>query len=527
MRFKLLIILLPFLFSCSAIFVSNRNVRFNKPTETDKVEVRAFSRGTTVIESKNKTFKLRNKEKGYIVDVKRAKHRSKSTVIMPTKFNYLKIIDVLIPLAADVFLFTANDDVSGKIRGSVFMVGLFGWIGPFVGPWKLYDKSYSLPEPLPLPQREKNQAFIQNIDYRTTIPKENRKSYEYSNYKGFLSQTIIKKQNFKDSLNTKPYSFDNYELKVLDVFKLKDTNETFYLNKLSDLKLNVTVKSLEEHSIHEAKKVIASVELSLLNNFNQNSLVKKEVEATSNWSRFYSFQEGLNVNQRNDVIEDALAQFLKDVEVQHVLTNYKSQQAVNNPEANKKTILNSNTVKSLPEAVKAVVTIITKDGYGSGCIVSNDGYITTNSHVIANNDASIIVQLNDSTQHKATIIVANLKEDLALLKIEAALDYAFGIDKLLPIEVGQEVYAIGASNIDDYSMSVSKGIISTIRKVDGQTFIQTDGSINRGNSGGALINKEGKLYGIITAKMIGDGIEGVGFVIPYTKLEEALSIKFE
>ena len=525
MKIKGIILFLPFLFSCSAIVMKERKVRFDKTAESDNVEVRAISNGTLVKENKNKTYTVRNREQGYIISASRKKHRTQSTVINPTKFNYFKIIDFIIPAVADVLLFTQDN---GKLNAPIFFVGLFGWIGPFVGPWKYYEKSYSLPEPLPLPQRGADQSFVQSIDYKMVVPKENRALHNYKKYDHFLAKTNVFSKSFNDSLIIKNYSFDKQESNVLGGFNLRDTNETFFVNKLNDLKLDVKIKSLEENTIYDAKQLNVKLELSLLNNFNQAALVTKEINASSNWSRAYSFQEGLNANQREDVLEDALAKFLIDGEVQQVLTSYKSQKIDKATGSNEMVLPNSaNAIKTLPEAVKAVVTIITKDSYGSGCIISSNGYIITNSHVITNNDTAITVQLHDSTQHKATLIVANLKEDLALLKIDTTLQNVFGLDKTLAIEIGQEVYAIGASNIDDYSMSVSKGIISTIRKVDGQTFIQTDGSINRGNSGGALISKDGKLYGIITAKMIGDGIEGVGFAIPYTKIEEALNIKFQ
>tara|TARA_R110001592_G_scaffold291629_2_gene561064 strand:+ start:180 stop:1757 length:1578 start_codon:yes stop_codon:yes gene_type:complete len=525
MKVRYLLFVLPFLYSCSAILLKEQAVTFNKNNIADSVEVRAISNGAILKENKDQTVTLRNKEKGYIITSSRKKHRPQSKIINRSKFNYLKIVDILIPAAADVLLFTTD---LGPLNSTTFFLGVFGWIGPFITPGKLYEKSFTIPEPLPLPQRNPNQAYIQAIDYSIAVPKQNRSSYTYSNYQNFLDKKGGIKKTFKDSLTTPVYMFDQPNSKILDPFNLRDTNNTFFKNKISDLKLQVNITSFEENIIGGAKQINVKADLSLINNFNNNSLITKEIAASTNWMRSYSFQDGLNSLQRNDVIEDALANFLVDEETQAALINYKGQIVEEKKEANEILITKEkDIVNTLPSAVKAVVTIITKYGYGSGCIISKDGYIITNSHVIANNDTNIIVQLNDSTRHKATLIVANLKEDLALLKIDTTLNYVFGFDNTLPIEVGQEVFAIGSSNIDDYSMSVSKGIISTIRKVDGQTYIQTDGSINRGNSGGALINKEGKLYGIITAKMIGDGIEGVGFVIPYSKIEEALHIKFE
>ncbi|WP_320169150.1 DegQ family serine endoprotease [Maridesulfovibrio sp.] len=152
---------------------------------------------------------------------------------------------------------------------------------------------------------------------------------------------------------------------------------------------------------------------------------------------------------------------------------------------------------------------------GSGFIISDDGYIVTNNHVVASADEIKVKLQNDGRDYTAKLIGRDKETDLALLKIEA--------DKKLPhldfadsekAQVGEWVLAIG--NPFGLGHTVTKGIISAKGRIIGagpfDNFIQTDASINPGNSGGPLIDMNGKVVGINTA-IIASG-QGIGFAIP-------------
>ena len=93
------------------------------------------------------------------------------------------------------------------------------------------------------------------------------------------------------------------------------------------------------------------------------------------------------------------------------------------------------------------------------------------------------------------------------------------------LEIGEEVYAIGTPEDMSLNQSVSKGIVSGFRN-DGQSFIQTDVSINRGNSGGPLLDAKSNVIGVVTAKLVGMGTEGIGFAIPIQSALDALNVEF-
>lgn len=155
---------------------------------------------------------------------------------------------------------------------------------------------------------------------------------------------------------------------------------------------------------------------------------------------------------------------------------------------------------------------------GSGIIISADGYIVTNHHVVEN-AKQVKVILNTNDEYAAKLIGTDSKTDLAVIKIEAeGLTWAsFGSSS--GVEVGETVVAIGNPLGMELAGTVTKGIISATNRtieVDGKVFtlLQTDAAINSGNSGGALVNCYGEVIGINSVKLAASGVEGLNFAIP-------------
>ena len=166
---------------------------------------------------------------------------------------------------------------------------------------------------------------------------------------------------------------------------------------------------------------------------------------------------------------------------------------------------------------------------GSGIIMSEDGYILTNNHIVATSSSEsyysvseatkiTVTLFNDETEYEAKIIGTDEQTDLAVIKIEkTGLSKAEFADSD-NIKVGEFAMAVG--NPLGMQSSITCGVVSAVNREvtdsDGKKFtlIQTDAAINSGNSGGALVNSEGKVIGINTLKLSGTGIEGMGFAIP-------------
>lgn len=167
-----------------------------------------------------------------------------------------------------------------------------------------------------------------------------------------------------------------------------------------------------------------------------------------------------------------------------------------------------------------------QQGAGSGVIISQDGYILTNNHVI-NGANSVKVRLRDGTEYDATIIGSDSDNDIALLKVSATglSPATFGDSNSLA--VGDYVVAIG-NPLGELGGTVTDGIISALaRKVtieDTQmTLLQTNAQVNPGNSGGGLFNADGELVGIVNAKQSATEVEGIAFAIPINNVLDILS----
>ena len=158
-----------------------------------------------------------------------------------------------------------------------------------------------------------------------------------------------------------------------------------------------------------------------------------------------------------------------------------------------------------------------REGAGSGVIISSDGYIVTNNHVVSEAD-ELLVKLNDNREFKGRIIGTDEQTDLALVKIEGKDFPTLPIGNSDDLKVGEWVLAVG--NPFNLTSTVTAGIVSAkARSMGGmnsiESFIQTDAAINRGNSGGALVNARGELVGINAMIYSQTGsYTGYGFAIP-------------
>lgn len=180
----------------------------------------------------------------------------------------------------------------------------------------------------------------------------------------------------------------------------------------------------------------------------------------------------------------------------------------------------------IDNSVKSVVTIKTSAGFqGTGFIIDSKGYIVTNAHVLADSDGNLVSSIKAITYSEGTkdaeFIGYDGNLDMALIKIDGtynALDLANSDD----VQVGEKVIAIG--NPLGLQFSVSQGIVSAVHRTgsNGLTaYIQTDAALNPGNSGGPLINKEGKVIGINNFK-IGSG-ESLGFALESNSIIESVN----
>lgn len=183
------------------------------------------------------------------------------------------------------------------------------------------------------------------------------------------------------------------------------------------------------------------------------------------------------------------------------------------------------------DSIKSVVTIKTSAGFqGTGFIISDVGYLVTNAHVLADGSGNLASTISATTFNQVTrnaeFIGHNNEFDLALLKISGVYD-SLKLDNSNNVQIGEKVIAIG--NPLGLQFSVTEGIVSAVHRegINGlKVYIQTDAALNPGNSGGPLINKEGKVIGINNFK-IGSG-ENLGFALESNYIRDVINeIYFE
>lgn len=217
-----------------------------------------------------------------------------------------------------------------------------------------------------------------------------------------------------------------------------------------------------------------------------------------------------------DVESDALAEFLKTASLL-TLGEETSGNKAGFIDVVKKTMPSVVEITTEVAGFNSFMGQYITSGAGSGVILTQDGYIVTNHHVIED-ASSITVRIYDGKEYKATLVGTDKQTDLAVLKIDATGLTPAKLGDSDTLEVGELAIAIG-NPLGQLGGTVTTGIISAKDRditIDNQTMklLQTSAAINPGNSGGGLFDQFGNLVGVVNAKSSGTGIEGLGFAIP-------------
>lgn len=162
---------------------------------------------------------------------------------------------------------------------------------------------------------------------------------------------------------------------------------------------------------------------------------------------------------------------------------------------------------------RGTVTVRTAGGHGSGFFISTDGYVITNAHVVAGSKRVLIV--TSDAQFQGEIVRLDAQRDVALIKAGGTTDYPLKISTT-EVRIGEQIYAVGTPLSEELSFSVTRGIISGKRSVNGLPLLQTDAAINLGNSGGPVLNENGDVVAISVSGIFSEsgGSLNTNFVIP-------------
>ena len=177
----------------------------------------------------------------------------------------------------------------------------------------------------------------------------------------------------------------------------------------------------------------------------------------------------------------------------------------------------------IADAVGSVVTILTGSGSGSGVLVSDDGYILTDAHVVGD-EKEVRTRWSDGIETVAEVTRVAKNRDVALVKTNPRERSPLSIKRSV-VTPGQRVYAIGSPLGKDFQSTVSSGVISASRIVNGLRYIQSDVSISHGSSGGALLDADGSVIGLTDLTFEGEGGVGLNFFTPIGDAMDFLSLQ--
>ena len=289
--------------------------------------------------------------------------------------------------------------------------------------------------------------------------------------------------------------------------------------------LNDVQVDLEEYNRSVFGKVEVDMEWRFLSGIDTDSVLFS-LERRTSWPAF--MEPGRNA--LNSAIRDAALQMMGEEGLQDqlervfndgLIRSKGSQVEVVKP----KGIAFEGRKDMLASLVKGVVTLKAGNGHGSGFLISNDGYIVTNAHVVGD-AGTVAVRFNQGFTLDGQVVKVNRDFDLALIKTPGNDLPALVLGDDTALLIGEELFAIGTPLDEQLGQTVTRGIMSGRREFEGRSFIQTDVSINAGNSGGPLIDETGKVVGVTTLKVTETGVQGIGFAVPAGSMLEMLNIRF-
>jgi S1-C subfamily serine protease len=403
-------------------------------------------------------------------------------------------------------------------------------------------------EQLPFPERGANRKFVHLQALNLNLKEENLRfgySFKYEDFKVNTPETYDLADMRYDARRasriepaakqlSKEYRGDTLE-RILRQHHYYDTTGMLP-DRVNTTFLKADVEQLTFHTASHTWPVAtnplftrgsATVNMTLENYYGQK-LAKEEVYVETGgfeMSRYKNEMEKLVGLIVKDVLYGSVARFMNN----NTVKKHLQRDDTTMPDYETLTLKRGEAITTLGEAKRATVTIQAGDeDHGSGCVVGRNGYILTNYQVVASGSAdnNLRVLAGRSQPLKAELIRKNANLDLALIKVNQTFDKTFRIPSETELEGGKTAYAIGTPASVELGQSLTKGIISGVRALEGIPYIQSDVSVNPGSFGGALVNDQGQLLGLVSGKLIGIGTEGVSFSLSADILADKLSLAY-
>ncbi len=498
---------------------------------------------TVLAPGREKTIEISNRINSYSVTQSRNGYLPYTLPIARYKFNPLKLIDIGVDLVGSIVMFPLVEAINNPQNGAlplpgsgllgelIIDIGTLSWGDLFIGPWKLYPKINTMPALVKIPYRttDENKLYVKSVG--VDIKKNNLKETYYKKFKDYYAHIATNTRSEENAIKHRNTQFADTLNHILLKWNYQDTNSGFFSHVYNGAYyLKCEVNDFSIVGVDRYMYVDFKCNWQIFGTTSDNEIYSYTTDCASSW--LGNSEGDLEFDEfATDVLQRSMAQFLSTDQVQKCLHDKSATNTIMQKwDAIAVTGTAKDSVANLDDAIQAVVTVVVPEGHGSGCIISPDGYLITNHHVVvedSTNKVKILFSSGDSMT--ATIIRTNTEYDLAILKLDKPGTYKyFAVDTATKeVPIGDDVFAIGTPESILLGQTLTKGIISGERTAGSRTIIQTDVTINPGNSGGALVNSAGHLIGIVNAKMAGVGIQGIGFAIPVSYIDDALKVQFK
>ncbi len=472
-------------------------------------------------------LELANVEPYHLVRFERDGHLPAVVPVLPARRNPLKWVDAGLTLAGiGAIVAGIPGDQTGLIVGG-FFTAFYNAIGLVFPPKMVYDKALDGPELRAIPTREEGQPMV---DMHTVDLAIDSGNYEWTYYEDFTAY-LEGRDNYlsgdEDEVKLTDSNLDAEPRQLLiDQGFLPESRSLF--DDVDQGELSCAIEHVMEHRAGGMLRYDVKTAWAIHNPY---AMATDTVRMTtsSTWSGFV-VGEGL----RRDLLSDCLLEALVTVLDGGTSLDWETE-ATRDVESEWKAewdTLHLSPVfggeRRISETLDAVVTITSEEGHGSGCILDEAGWIVTNHHVVDDTTARYEVHFADGSSLPADIVRWDPVVDVALLKVDST-----GLSTLAlrpadePIDIGDAVYAVGTPYDQGLDATVTRGIISSRRGKGIHQRLQTDVPISPGNSGGALLDEDGRWVGVVNAKLVAMEVDGIGFAIPVETLPRALGVSLD
>ncbi len=528
---------------CASLFAIKTEVNLVPSSQEIQVEILDFEEGfqpKTLADLRE--LKVKNRHRMLVVKEVRPGYMTRVEVIEPEGKNWYRAYDGLHTLGAMGYWYYAglnSDDlkISQELAAVISLSSIptmVGNLSPQNG-YKIFTGTQHLPSMRVHPQLSENGNKIRLDQVNIGLAKTALKASFYSSYKAYKKGRSGKDIFSEEDVYIEETIFqDELRFRLAKTGYIDTTAKIFSVRHV-DLELDAKLVAVDIQIMDEIMRITGEVEWVLSDAYTGETKVQFTQEAQSNWAWHHNDTnriEGCLRESLTSLFELSMADFLIQPLTQKELMRKES--SFNPIYESWQPIAVESEVPKLPyentidQSMDAVAMLAYGNREGSGFFITGDGKMISSYRFLSEavkEKGSVEVVLKDGRVSKAKILRANPIYDLVLLQVEEKPNSFIQLHKREFAAQGTSIYAIGNQG-REIGMGLNQGIISGIREDEGRTVLQTDASLNAGNAGGLLIDEQGELIGIIQSKLVGPGVEGIGFAIPATYIEEGLKVYF-